>query len=186
MTVTSPILNLLILETHDLRTLGIADYSQYPIGFVPVNPTIEIIAPSFPVSTKTFVPNSLNLYNSNDVGITCVTNDCFLTNLPDGYWQVKYSISPAQTYSVTKNFMRTNLLLQRFGEAFLSLDLDHCDLGTKEQDMRMIDEINYYIQTSIAAGNQCNPKLAIDTYNIADQMLKKFLKSKCYVSNCQL
>lgn len=186
MAVTTPILNLLILDTHDLKVLGIADYSQYPIGFTIINPSLEIIPPSFPVSTKTFTANSLNLYNSNDVGITCVTDNCFLTEIPDGFWQVKYSISPAQTYSITKSFMRTQLLQKRFEQAFLSLDLNHCDLGTKEQDMNMIDEINYYIQTSIAAGNECNPKLALDTYKVADQMLTKFLKSKCYVSNCSL
>ena len=180
MAITSPVLNLLILDTHDMKTLGVADYSQYPTGFSIVNPSLEIIPPSFPVSTKNFSANSLNLYNSNDVGITCVTDDCFLTELPDGYWQVKYSIAPAQTYSVTKSFMRTQCLQRTLEEAFLSLDLDQCDLGVKDQDMRLLDEINYYLQTSIAAGNQCNPKLALETYKIADRMLTNFLKSKCY------
>jgi len=180
MAVTSPILNLLILETHDMKTLGVADYSQYPTGFTIVNPTLEITPPSFPISTKPFTASSLNLYNSNDVGITCVEDLCQLDELPDGFWQVKYSIAPAQTYSVTKSFMRTQCLQRKLNEAFLSLDLDQCDLGVRDQDMRLIDEVNFYLQTSIAAGNLCDPKRALDTYRIADKMITTFLKSRCY------
>lgn len=180
MAVTSPILDILVLDTHNLGNLAIADNSQYPTGFTPISPSIEIIPPSYPISTKVFTPLSLNVFNSNDIGITCVEQDCDLCELPDGYWQLKYTISPAQTYFVTRNFMRTNLLQKKFGEAFLALDLDKCDETVKEQDMKKLDQIQYYIQTSIAAANECNPKLAIDLYNIADRELGAFLNHKCH------
>lgn len=180
MPVTSPILDILIIDTHNLTTLAVADNSLYPTGFNIISPSIEIIPPSFPVSTKVFTPSSLNIFNSNDAGITCVDDDCQLAQVPDGYWQLKYTIAPAQTYFTTRSFMRTNLLQQKLSEAFLALDLDHCDETISEQDMKKIDQINYYIQTSISAANGCNAKLAIDLYNIADRMLGEFLNNKCH------
>lgn len=183
MAVTVPILNILILDTHNLSTLAVADASVYPAGFTITNPSLQIIPPSFPVITKTFTNGSLNLYNSNDIGITCNDNTCETCVLPDGYWDLKYTISPAQTYFLEIGFMKTDLLQKRMSEAFLSLDLDKCDQTIKDQDMRELDEINYYIQTSISAGNQCNPKLAIDLYNIADRMLEKFTNARCYGRN---
>lgn len=181
MAVTSPILNLLILDTHNLTTMAVADASVYPVGFTIVSPTLEIIPPSFPIVTKVFSANNLNLFNSNDVGITCIdpSSPCEVCNLPDGYWQLKYSIAPAQNNYVQIGFIRTQLLQQKLGEAFLSLDLNQCDETVKDQDMRKIDEINYYLQSSIAAGNKCNPKLALDLYHIADRMLNELLNSKC-------
>lgn len=180
MAVTSPILDILILDTHNIGNLAVADNSVYPANFTIISPSIEIIPPSYPISTKVFTPSSLNVFNSNDIGITCLDQTCTLCELPDGYWQLKYTISPAQTYFVTKSFMRTNILQRMFGQVFLSLDLDKCDETVREQDMKKLDQINSYIQTSIAAANECNAKLAIDLYNIANKMLKEFLNNKCH------
>lgn len=180
MSVTTPILDILLIDTHSLSTIAVADNSQYPIGFTVVSPTLEIIPPSFPISTKTFSNGNLNIYNSNDVGISCNDNGCDICELPDGYWSLKYSISPAQTYFVNKNFMRTAQIQKKLSEAFLALNLDKCDETIAEQDMRKLDQIQYYIQTSISAGNNCNPKLAIDLYNIANRSLKEFTSHKCF------
>lgn len=184
MPVTSPILDILLLDTHNLTTLAVADNSQYPVGFTIVNPSLSIVPPSFPVKTVVFANSNLNVFTTNDVGITCPSGpDCTICNLPDGYWQLTYTISPALTYTVTKSFMRTDLLQQKLAEVFLSLDLDKCDETVSRQDMLKVDQIQYYIQTSIAAGNKCNEKLAIDLYNIAERMLDEFLNHKCYGSN---
>jgi len=183
MAVTSPILGILVLDTHNLSTLAIADNSQYPSGYSIISPSLSIIPPSFPVITVPFTAGSLNLLSSNTVGITCNDPSCESCELPDGYWDFKYTISPAQTYFAEIGFMRTAMLGKKLDEAFLALDLDRCDQTIKDQDMRELDEINYYIQTSIAAGNRCNPKLAIDLYNIAERMVDRFLNRRCYGRN---
>lgn len=181
MAVTSPILDLLILDTHNLTTLAVADNSQYPVGFTVVNPSISVIPPSFPVITIPFTNGSLNVLTSDNVGITCPSGpDCTICELPDGYWQLTYTISPAQTYTVTKSFMRTDNIQKKLMEAFLALELDKCDETVRRADMRKVDQIQYYIQTSISAGSKCNEKLAIDLYVIADRMLCEFLERKCY------
>lgn len=179
MAVTTPILNILVFDTHDLSTLAIADASVYPSGFMVINPSLQIIPPSYPVVTLPFTNGSLNLFSSNDIGISCNPIGC-ACELPDGYWDFKYTISPAQTYFKEIGFMRTEQLQKKFQEAFLSLDLDHCDETVRDQDMRELDEINYYVQCSISAGNKCNPKLALDLYHIAWRMLERFLNKRTY------
>lgn len=180
-----PVLDILIIDTHNTQTLGVADLSVYPNGFTIVSPTLEILSPSFPLVTKVFTPSSLNIFNSNDVGITCGTGSCDLSDLPDGYWQLKYSISPAQNNFVEKNFMKTSILQRKFEEAFLAVDLTQCEEALKEQDMKQIDEIWYYLQTAISAGNRCNPTLALAQYRIAWNLLELFLKKKPYGCNMQ-
>lgn len=182
MAVTSPILDVLIFDTHNLTTLAVADNSQYPSGFSIMNPTIQIIAPSYPVSTLAFTSSNLNLYTSADMNISC-GGSCEICELPDGYWMLKYTINPAQTYSVSKSFMRTDDIQKQLMQAFLALELDKCDETVRRSDMRKVDQIQYYIQTSISAGNTCNEKLAIDLYNIAKRMLDEFLNQKCYGRN---
>lgn len=182
---SAPVLDILVLDTHNLQTVGIADISVYPPNFTIVSPTIEIMAASFPLVTKVFTASSLNIFNSNDLGITCGTGSCDLSNLPDGYWGLKYSISPAQTYFVEKNFMKTDVLQKRLSEAFLALEMTQCEEAIKEQDMKQIDEVSYYLQTCISAGNRCNPSLALSLYRNAWQLLDIFLKQKPYGSNLQ-
>lgn len=183
MAVTTPILKILVLDTHNLSTFAVADSSVYPSGFTIVSPSIQIIAPSFPVITLPFTPSSLNLYTSNDLGITCNPGQPWGCDIPDGYWDLTYTISPAQTYFSEVGYMKTDLLQKKMQEGFLALDLNHCDQTIKDQDMRELDEINYYIQCSISAGNKCNPKLALDLYAIAWRMLQRFLGKRVYGYN---
>lgn len=182
---TSPVLDILVLDTHNVQTLGVADISVYPSGFTIVSPTLQISCPSFPLATKVFTPSSLNIFNSNDIGLTCGTGECEISDLPDGYWQLNYSIAPAQTNFVEKNFMKTSILQRKFEEAFLSLELTQCEEAVKEQDFKQLDEIWYYIQTSISAGNRCNPVLALSQYRSAWSLLEIFLKQKPYGCNMQ-
>lgn len=180
-----PSIEILLIDTHNTQTIGVADVSVYPNGFTIVSPTLEITPPSFPIATKVFTPSSFNVFNSNDLGITCNTEGCDLSDLPDGYWGLKYSISPAQTNFTSKNFMKTDILQRKFEEAFLALELTQCQEAVKEQDFKQLDEIWYYLQTSISAGNRCNPTLALSQYRVAWELLDLFIKRKPYGCNMQ-
>jgi hypothetical protein len=159
--------------------IGVADISFYPSGFNIVNPTMEITPPSFPKSVKIYTTGSINVFNSNDLNITCVGATSFLTDLPDGVWTVKLSISPPIQWNVEKSFIRTEILQQKFGRAFLKADLEECRLSGNRENMKALDEIYFYIQSSIAAANECNYILAMNLYRLANTMLDNFLKGRC-------
>jgi hypothetical protein len=62
---TSPILDFVVVDTHNTLTLGLADTSFYPTNFNVINPTFEITPPSFPKVAVTFTKGTLTVFNSN-------------------------------------------------------------------------------------------------------------------------
>lgn len=176
---TSPILDFTIMDTHSTLTIGIADTSFYPDNFSVANPTFEITPPAFSKATLIYTVSEVNIFNSNTLDITCVPTVDLLSDLPDGIWIVRQSISPAIDFNIQRTFIRTTKLEQKLGIAFLKTDITQCNQDMKVEQMKVIDEISFYIQASIAAANQCNNKLAMDLYQLANKMLDNFLRDRC-------
>lgn len=172
----TPILDIMILDTHDPKTLGIGDISEYPDNFLPVNPSIEIVPPSFPRVVIPFPYRGFSIFNSINLNISCNTGD--ITELPDGIWSVKYTISPANENFVQKSFLRTEVLMTKFGTALLTTDIKECNEFIKDQDMDILNQIWYIINGAIADANNCNEISAMNKYRYADKLLNNFMRSK--------
>jgi len=177
--ITEPILDLLLIDTHNSMSVGISDFSQYPTGFSIISPSLEITAPGFVPVNVTFEPNSINIYTSQNIGITCSGEQN--VELPDGIYNVKYTISPAYKYFVERTFIRVDKLQEKFDTAFMKLDIMQCDGPLRKQREEELDTINFYIQGAIAAANKCAGELAMKFYRKADKMLNYFITNKC---NC--
>jgi hypothetical protein len=171
-------LNLLIIDTHDPRTLGVGDLSFYPMGMQIVSPTIQITPPAFQRITLPYTAKQATFYNSNTLGLTNSDDDSQLVDLPDGVWKIKYSISPANTNFVEKSFLRSDYIQAKFAKALLTTDISSCDSSIKDADKLLLDEVWYYIQGAIADANTCNDTAAMDKYRIANKVLDRFLKTK--------
>ena len=64
-------LDILVVPTYDVNTLGVADASVYPTNPPLVSvPSIEIDIPGFGIKILPFVPNQLNVFTSSNLGIT--------------------------------------------------------------------------------------------------------------------
>lgn len=176
---TEPILDLLLIDTHNSTSMGISDFSQYPSNFNIVSPSLEITAPGFAPVNISFEPNSINIYTSQNMGITCSGEQN--VELPDGLYNVKYTISPAYKYFVERSFIRVDKLQEKFDTAFMKLDILQCDGPLRKQREEELSTINFYIQGSIAAANKCAGDLSIKLYKKADKMLNYFITNKC---NC--
>lgn len=176
---TSPILDFTVIDTHNPLTLAIADTSFYPQGFNIVNPTIQVFPPGFAVATQLYSPNTIITFNSNTLGMTCVPTLQLLATLPDGIWKVQMTIAPPIDNFVEKTFLRTVEIQQKLGKAFLKTDLTACNADQERENMRVVDEITFYIQAAIAAANQCNEVLAMNLYRTANTMLDNFLRGRC-------
>jgi hypothetical protein len=172
------VIDFVILDLHDPNLLGIADKSYYPNPSSVVSPTVEITPPSFPKATLTYVIKTLNTYNSNDLKLTCTTDDSQLGNLPDGMYTIKMSVSPEYSYSKTKSFLRTTNIRRKCGIAVMKTDITCCSDDIKKQHLQYLDEINYYIECAIAAGNDCNGTVAMGLYQEANRMLDIFINNK--------
>ncbi len=176
-----PKLNLLFPETHDSKSLLIADISKYPVPYSITNPTIEITVPGFNVVTLPFTAQGFTVYDSMSLEITCSDLDCETIPLPDGIYYVKYSITPAYRYFVNKSFLRINNLQEKFDKVYLRLDFMQCDQAIKEEDIKTLDTIQKYINGAIAAANNCLDTLAMKLYNKASGFIDDFVNHKCYL-----
>jgi hypothetical protein len=170
-----PSLGFTQINTHNLNTLGLADISIYPSTFTIVNPTYQIFPPGFPSASVAYSPTGVNIYNSNNLNITCVVDSNLLNPLPDGIYKIIQSINPVLEYQNEKTFIRIESLKYEFGKAFMHVEMG-CDVYSKDTSLKILYQIYAYVEGAIAAANQCNTILAMDLYRLAQRTLKNFLK----------
>ena len=168
-------LDILVINTYNVQTLGIADNSVYDIAITA--PTIDITVPGNPVVSLPFTPNNLNIFNSTTLALTPVGEP--LQPLPDGVYFLKYTIAPSTTYNVEKSIMRTAAIQEKFDSAFMKLDMMECDLAVRTQSKVTLNTIYYLIQGSIAAANNSAIDTANKLYAQANKMLDNFIKTNC-------
>lgn len=165
-------LDLNLLESCSLKKLVVSDDSFYGNTKVK-NASMEITPPGFNKINVTFVPDSVNIYNSTLLGISCD-----YVNLPDGLYKFKYSIYPNTNNFIEKSFLRTEQLQCKYGNFLLSLHLD-CKCENPSKNLSKLKNIKTLIEGAIAASNDCNTTLAYELYNAANCQLDKLKKCKC-------
>lgn len=181
---TSLRLNIMIVDTRDTTTLGVADISVYPTNFTPVNPSLEITPGQFAKVNVDFTPSSVNVYDSNDLGITC--DETCGSPLPDGIYKFKYSVDngragdPCSTGFIEKTFMRADAIMCKYMNAFLKADaLCNCQTDYQKALKQELRRIELLIQGSIAAANNCDDQTSWSMYQKADALLTKMKYCKC-------
>jgi hypothetical protein len=170
-------LDILVVPTYSVFTLGVTDASVYPTNPPVVSaPSIEIDIPGFGTKILPFVPNETNVFTSSNLGITEVGCN---QPLPDGVYRLRYSVAPAYANYVEKTILRVDRLQEKFDNAFLQLNMMECDRALKTQSSVQLNTINFFIQGAIAAANNCAEYESNTLYAQADNMLNNFLKSNC-------
>ena len=171
-------LDILVINTFNAMTLGIADISTYPTDPpVVTSPTIEITMPGFLPVALPFVPQDFNVFNSTTLGLTPV--GVATVPLPDGVYYLKYSVAPAYENYVDKTIMRVDQIQEKFDNAFMKLDMMECDSAIRTQAKVQLNSIWYMIQGSIAAANNCAVDTANKLYIQANNMLNNFISNGC-------
>lgn len=170
-------LDILVIPTYSVLTLGVSDASIYPTNPPVVSsPSIEIDVPGFGTKILPFVPNEINVFTSSSLGIT--ESGCNQA-LPDGVYRLKYSVAPAYVNYVEKTILRVDKLQEKFDNAFLQLNMMECDRALKTQSSVTLNTINFFIQGAIAAANNCAEYESNTLYAQADNMLNNFLRTNC-------
>lgn len=179
MAISTPVLNVITLDSSNPKYLIIGDVSTY--GTYSANaPTIEIDVPNFGIVSLGFVKGSVQVYDSNTLGLTC-GDECEPANLPDGIWKIKYSVYPAYKYYIERTFIRVDMLQSKFDTAYLKLDFVECDQQIKDQDKEFLFVVQEYINGAVAAANKCTNKLAMKLYRKANEQLDYFIKNHKYL-----
>jgi len=172
-------LDILVIPTYNTLTLGIADASTYDTNPpVVTSPTIDITLPGYtnPVSLP-FTVNEFNIFNSTSLGLSAVGAP--LIPLPDGVYYLKYTVAPAYLNYVEKNIMRIELIQEKYDNAFMKLDMMECDNAIRTQAKVDLSSINFMIQGSISAANNCAVDTANKLYIQANRQLDYFINNNC-------
>lgn len=172
-------LDFLVINTYNTQTLGIADISQYDTDPpVVVSPTMQITIPGYTVPVVLpFIPQDFNVYNSITLGLNAFGSGA--QPLPDGVYYMKYTVYPSTTYFVEKSIMRTEKIQEKFDNAFMKLDMMECDSAIRTQAKVDLSSIDFMIQGSIAAANNCAVDTANKLYAQADRQLDYFIRNNC-------
>lgn len=170
-------LDIIVVPTYNVLNLAVMDASVYPDDPPLVSgATIDIDVPGFGLVSLPFMIQELNIFTSSNLGISAVGVS---EPLPDGIYNLKYSIAPSTVNYVNKTIMRVDLLQEKFDEAFMTLDMMECDRAIKTQSKVTLTTINFFIQGAIAAANNCAEVEANKLYTQANNMLNNFIKNNC-------
>lgn len=113
------------------------------------------------------------IINSNTIGMTtsCSEN---LGDLPDGIWEIKYSIYPYADNFVELTYLRNTLQKIKYVNAYCSLDLNKCTKSAYNSKFEELRSIWNFIKAAEYSAYCCKYDTAIKMYNIAEAMLDKF------------
>jgi len=169
-------LDIFILNTHNVKTLAVADASIYHNDPPSVtSPSINITPPGFSAVEIPFKVNDYNMYDSISLGISSEETQ----SLPDGIYRFIYSVTPAYENFVERSSMRIDKIQEKFDSAFMSLDMMECNSAIKAQAKVELSSIYFFIQGSVAAANNCAIFQSQELYKQADKMLDRFIKGGC-------
>lgn len=171
------IFDIIILPTYSSLTLGILDNSTYVVEEPILTPVINITPPGFDAIDIAFTVSDYNIFESDTLGITAVGDDKL--PLPDGVYEMIYSVAPEFGTAITKTIMRVEQLQEKFDGAFMKLDMMECDRAIKTQAKVDLSTVYFMIQASIAAANNCAVYEANKLYLTANKMLNTFIVNNC-------
>jgi hypothetical protein len=170
-------LKIIVLDTHDVNTICVADASAYPDEPpIVTSPVLLSTAPGFNPVSIPFNVQGNTIITSGMLGITPIGEMCAL---PDGLYHFNYSIAPSFSNFTEISIMRVARLQEKFDKAFMSLDFMVCDSAVKTQAKVTLNTIYLLIQGSIAAANECALVEANKLYDKASSMLDALLKKNC-------
>lgn len=172
-----PTLDINIQPTHNIKTIAVADASVYETNFIITSPTLEITPPGSPKISIPYIARSVNIFNSNNLGITNCTNEDLLSPLPDGIYKIKYTIQPALSNYVEKSFFRVDSIKCRYMKAQLGVDFKYAGCHTGSE--KTLQRVRMLIDGVVASANQCDEVSAMQKYRQASKLLNGFKNCDC-------
>ena len=170
-----------VLPTYNCATLAIADTSYYNPNMVISGGVLQVLVPGYitPVDLA-YTQGTVNIFNSNTLGITNVLNSTDLVPIPDGAYTIKMSICPSDFYWTERTFYRTCQIECKYDEAILLLDLNNCSTCYNKDLWQQIQRARTFIEGCKSNANSCNIRNATECYNVANKILDTIIECKCW------
>lgn len=168
-------LSLDIQDTTNTKTFRIVDTSEYNDKIPIKDAFLEFIPPGFDqVKSFKVKPRFNEVFNASILSILPAKTFKALADLPDGLYQIKYSVPPTDKLVVEYYYFRTLKLQQKFYELLCQLYRNRKNFLVAEFTERRQELIwiKILIDTAkYAAEDNHNAELALQFYNEASELL---------------
>ncbi len=180
------ILGVDILNVSCPSVLKIVDVSIYADGLLVECPRLDITIPGITqpvyITTPDIDSGFVKTISAIDLGLQSVT-DTETVDLPDGLYNIKYSVSPNDKTIVEYNYLRCTKILISYYKELCKVDLAQCE-PTSEQHRKLHDlrYIKMYIDAAKSKAEYCNSKRdAVNMLDYAKKLLDKYKTGKCII-----
>jgi hypothetical protein len=170
------VLSLEVPTVMNTCILSIFDTSVYT-DLIPVScPTLQITVPGFSYSTEITVLSNFNqVITACDLNLQTQNCGTTYTDIPDGIYIIKYSVSPNDIVFVEYNHLRITKALNRYNKILCRVDVADCDPPFKiKQKLEALRIIRMYLDAAKSKVEICHePQKGMSLYNYALKLLNK-------------
>jgi hypothetical protein len=163
--------------------MSILDTSIYS-PLMPVScPTLNVTVPGFNYSTQlTTVQGANTILTACDLQLQ--TQGCdgtTFSDLPDGIYVIKYSVSPNDTVFVIYNHLRITRALNIYNNILCKLDLAACEPPASiQKKLEILKMAKMYLDAAKAKVEFCHePTHGMTLYNYALKIMRKIECKNC-------
>lgn len=171
-------LNLDIQDTSSIKTFKIKDLSHYNSKITVENSVIHVKSPGFENAVGFKVKPYFDMaFNASLLGISTTKSKKNLIDLPDGLYNILYSIKPNDQIYVEYDYFRNMRLLYKYYQSLQELFDKRFKITKKEFEQRRkdIQWIKELIDVSKYNAEECGDSdKAMETYNEANSLLSEF------------
>ena len=176
------ILSLEVPTVLNTCILSVLDTSVYSTLMPVTCPTLNVTVPGFNYSTQlTPVPGENTILTACDLQLQTQGCNDTLSDLPDGVYVIKYSVSPNDQVFVEYNHLRISKALNIYNNILCKLDLAACDPSvTIKKKLETLKMAKMYLDAAKAKVEFCHePNHGMSLYNYALKIMNKLDCKNC-------
>lgn len=177
-------LSLEVNPTADCTKIRVQDTSVYNPLITVSCPQLIITVPGFfdPVHIETVIAPNFNIALTA-FNLKLQANQSNLGELPDGVYNIHYSINPNEKIFVIYNHLRDCKTRAKYYDKLCALDLEGCVNELEEQEKKKnyekLKEIDFYLTAAKAYVEECEAvERGMELFKYANKLLAK-LNLKC-------
>ena len=178
-------LSLEVLDVKNVNIFKITDTSIYTDKIAVDCETLHITVPGFNNPVAIDVTKGFDLVlNACDLYIQTSGCEDALQPLPDGIYNIRYSVSPNDKVYVEYSYLRVTALLDRWYTQLCQLEMAACEPSADvKESLKELRLIKSFIDAAKAKVEYCHDNVAgMDLYNYAKHRLDKYPDTCC--SSC--
>ena len=154
------------------KALQIVDLSNWGPASMTTS-IISITPPGSPTAIDNiFQKEKVNVFNTNNLGLTGITDYSSLPVLPDGIYKICVSVCVGEeTVQVCKYFLQDCEIKCKLSRKIISVDLN-CS-PCRSSLINELQDVDLFLDAAQAQVQNCNPNKAMEYYRKASQMLDR-------------